>query len=205
MENFVAPDDDVIRPIVLVRIRNVDTDASELLYAMLDTCADKDVISEDVVKRLNLTNITKTMTVQTVETKLTQKRRLANFQVESIHSSYKVEIEQALVAKLWCGENDVPPAKRDLSSFEHLENVIFDDADVGVGMILSVAHAETWTTGPCIRGPKKTPTAMWTEWGYTLFGVGGQRDPSGAAINLLAADDASIKSDVERIFYHDFP
>ena len=99
MENFVAPDDDVIRPIVLVRIRNVDTDASELIYAMLDTCADKDVISEDVVKRLSLTNITKTMTVQTVETKLTQKRRLANFQVESIHSSYKVEIEQALVAK----------------------------------------------------------------------------------------------------------
>ena len=94
MENFIAPDDDVIRPIVLVRIRNVDTDASELVFAMLDTCADKDVISENVVKRLNLPNVTKTMTVQTVDTKMTQKRRLANLQLESIHSPYKIEIEQ---------------------------------------------------------------------------------------------------------------
>ena len=164
MENFIAPDDDVIRPIVLVRIRNVDTDASENVYAMLDTCADKDVISENVVKRLNLTQVTKTMTVQTVETKMTHKRRLANFQLESIHSSYKVDIEQALVAKLWCGENDVPPSKRDLTKFDHLSDVAFDDDDVGVGMIISVAHAETWSTGPFIRGPKKTPTAMWTEF-----------------------------------------
>ena len=123
------------------------------------------------------------MTVQTVETKMTQKRRLANFQVESVQegSSYKVEIEQALVAKLWCGENDIPPSKRDLSKYDHLEDVTFEDDDVDVGLILSVAHAETWTTGPYIRGPRKTPTAMWTEWGYTLFGVSGQRDPSSAA------------------------
>ena len=125
MENFVAPDDDVIRPIVLVRIRNIETDACESIYAMLDTCADKDVISEEVVRRLNLTYVTKTMTVQTVETKLTQKRRLANFQLESVHSSYFIGIEQALVAKLWCSENDIPPAKRDLSAFDYLENVKF--------------------------------------------------------------------------------
>ena len=174
---------------------------------MLDTCADKDVISEDVVKRLGLKQVTKTMTVQTVETKMTQKRRLANFQVESVQegSSYKVEIEQALVAKLWCGENDIPPSKRDLSKYDHLEDVTFEDDDVDVGLILSVAHAETWTTGPYIRGPRKTPTAMWTEWGYTLFGVSGQRDPSSAAVNLLGVDDAALKNDVTRIFYHDFP
>ena len=65
MENFVAPDDDAIRPIVLVRIRNVDTDATELIYAMLDTCADKDVISEGVVDRLKLKQVTKDMTIQT--------------------------------------------------------------------------------------------------------------------------------------------
>ena len=99
----------MIRPIVLVQIRNSETDASELVFAMLDTCADKDVISEDLVKRLGLTQVTKTMTVQTVETKITQKRHLANCVVESIHSPYSVEIEQALVAKLWCGENDIPP------------------------------------------------------------------------------------------------
>ena len=110
MENFIAPDDDVIRPIVLVRIRNVETGASEMIYAMLDTCADKDVISENIVKRLNLTYTTKTMTVQTVETKMTQKRRLANFQLESIHSSYKTNVGQALVAKLWSSDNDIPPA-----------------------------------------------------------------------------------------------
>ena len=169
MENFVAPDDDAIRPIVLVRIRNVDTDATELIYAMLDTCADKDVISEGVVDRLKLKQVTKDMTIQTVETKITQKRRLANFAIESIHSDYRVEIEQALVAKLWCGENDLPPAKRDLSKFDHLRDVAFDDADAAVEMIISVAHADTWTDGPFIRGSRKTPTAMWTEWGYTVF------------------------------------
>ena len=62
----------MIRPIVLVRICNSETDALELVFAMLDMCADKDVISEDLVKRLELTQITKTMTVQTVETKITE-------------------------------------------------------------------------------------------------------------------------------------
>ena len=82
----------MIRPIVLVQIRNSETDASESVCAMLDTCADKDVISEDLVKRLGLTQVTKTMTVQTVETKITQKQHLVNCIVESIHSPYSVEI-----------------------------------------------------------------------------------------------------------------
>ena len=72
MKNFIAPDDNVIRPIVLMRICNSETDALELIYAMLDTCADQDVVSEDVVRRLGLTQVTKTMTVQTVETKKMQ-------------------------------------------------------------------------------------------------------------------------------------
>ena len=142
MENFIAPDDDVIRPIVLVRIRNVDTNASELVFAMLDTCADKDVISENVVKRLNLPNVTKTMTVQTVDTKMTQKRRLANLQLESIHSPYKIDIEQALVAKVWCSENDIPPHKRNLSAFTHLDDVKFDEADVEAYLADIPSYAE---------------------------------------------------------------
>ena len=62
----------MIRPIVLVQIRNSETDASELVCAMLDTCADKDVISEDLVKRLGLTQVTKT------KTKTTQKQNQEN-------------------------------------------------------------------------------------------------------------------------------
>ena len=46
---------------------------------------------------------------------------------------------------------------------------------------------------------------MWTEWGYTIFGVGGQRDHADVSINLLAVDDANVKYDYEKIFYHDFP
>ena len=190
---------------MLVRIRNIDTDASELVYAMLDTCADKDIISEDVVKRLDLTQTTKTMTVQTVETKITQQRRLASFAVESIHSPYTVDIDQALVAKVWCGENDLPPAKRDLSKYEHLKGVEFDNADADIGMILSVAHADTWSTGSCIRGPRKTPTALTTEWGNTVFGVSGQRDPSTAGVNFVTTNDKLLKDNFNRIFYHDFP
>ena len=131
----------MIRPIVLVQIGNPETNASELVFAMLDTCADKDIVSEDLVEKLGLTQVTKTMMVQTVETKITQKQPLANCIVESIHSPYSVEMEQALVTKLWCGENDIPPSKRDLSKFNHLHGIQFDDADAGVGMILSFAHA----------------------------------------------------------------
>ena len=86
MENFVAPDDDAIRPIVLVRIRNIDNDVTKVIYAMLDTCSDKDVISEGVVDQLELKQVTKDMTIQTVETKITQKRQLANFAIESIQT-----------------------------------------------------------------------------------------------------------------------
>lgn len=52
----------------------------------------------------------------------------------TIHLSYKIDIEQALVAKLGCSENDIPPAKRNLSAFNHLNDVKFDDANVEVGI-----------------------------------------------------------------------
>ena len=72
-------------------------------------------------------------------------------------------------------------------------------------MIISVTHADTWTDGPFIRGPRKTQTAMWTEWGYTVFGLGGQRPSSNATVNLLAVDNTAVRHDIDRIFYHDFP
>ena len=111
---------------------------------MLETCADKGVVSEDDVRRLRLTQVTKIMTMQ--------QHLLANFVVKSIHSPYSVEVEQALVAKLWYGEKDIPPSKRDLSKF--------DDADVGVGMILSVAHTNTWSEVHASAAQKRLPPQL---------------------------------------------
>ena len=178
MNKIIAADDDVIRPIVLVGVINELSGKQTFTFAMLDSGADRDVISEDLVQRLGLEQRSKTMTVQTVETKVTQRRHLTHFRLESKDGAYSASIDDALVAQVWSGENDIPPAKRDLSAFPHLRGIVFEDADAKVELILGVAHAETWLGAEVRRGTRRQAFAILTSFGWTLIGACGKRSSS---------------------------
>ena len=84
---------------------------------MLNTGSDRDVISEDVISRLNMATTTKLMTVKTVNSTDTQNR---NFTLRSITGSYNADVKEALVGKLLTSNSDCPPCRRNVSKFSHL-------------------------------------------------------------------------------------
>ena len=138
----VIAEDEIIRPIVLIRILHPSTGRSKIIYGMLDSGADRDVISETVIEDMGIETTEMAMRVVTVDNCTTNRRSLASFTVESVDGSYRADVNGALVGRLLTGEGDVPPHRRDLSSFPYLQDVDFDSYDADVAMIICAAHAD---------------------------------------------------------------
>ena len=60
--------------------------------------------------------------------------------------AYAANVEGALVGALLTGNNDIPPARRNLSEFPHLSSLQYEDHDAELEMIISVAHIDTWVS-----------------------------------------------------------
>ena len=120
----------------------MDNENGKLVYAMLDTGSDRDVISEELIADLELEQRIKSVTVQTVEATITEDRNFVDVRIQSIDGSYNAEITDALVGKLVAGKTDIPPAKRNLSALRHVENIEFDNIDAGILMIIGLSHIE---------------------------------------------------------------
>ena len=101
----MASGDEILRPIVPVRLKDAVTGRSCVIYAMLDSGADTDFGADSVVDELGLVPWEKEMTIATVERDVVGVRRLASFVLESV--------DGCLVT---CS-SDIPPADCDLSPF----------------------------------------------------------------------------------------
>ena len=115
-----------------------------LINCMADTGADRDVIGEQTIKRLNIGTKDADLKVVTVDNEIVSKRKLASFSIESLDGDYHAEVNDALVGNILTGENDVPPFRRDLSKCRHLSDVKFDEVDEAVEMIIGAAHFASW-------------------------------------------------------------
>ena len=73
----------------------MDNGKSRIVYAMLDTGSDRDVISEQLVKDLELPQRTKTVTIQTVEETTTDYRHFADYRLQSLDGSYRANVNEA--------------------------------------------------------------------------------------------------------------
>ena len=129
---------------------------------MLDSGADTDFIDEKIIVELGIDTWEKEMTVVTVDQNFTSNRRMANFSIESIDEQYEANIGAALVGHLVTGAADIPPAKRDCSSYHHLKDIVFDEAEGGVEMIIGAGHAEAWMGGETRMGPTGEPVGIST-------------------------------------------
>ena len=194
----------VIRPLVAVKLINSKNGKEITTYAMLDTGSDRDVISEDIILDLELEQRKRPVTIQTVESSTTDYRRFVDLRIESLDSSYGADINDALVGKLLTGDSDLPPAKRDLSALQHLDNVDFIDIDADISMIIGVSHAEAWAGAEIRRGTARQPLAMKTCFGWTLVGGWAKSDSMHIAYQSTIIDNTVLHQDFEKIFYHDF-
>ena len=63
----LSPDEDVIRPIVAVRVVNPVNGKREEVYALLDSGADRDYLSDRVAKAIGLATKKRNVNLVTVE------------------------------------------------------------------------------------------------------------------------------------------
>ena len=94
---------------------------------MVDTGADRDVISECLTKRLNIDIVKTVLRVVTVDNKICTERPLASFSIESLDGEYSALVNEALVGNILTGENEVPPSRRDLSGCPYLSDIDFPE------------------------------------------------------------------------------
>ena len=92
---------------------------------MIDSGADRDVLSLQIVKKLDLPTEKMLMRVHTVNCEVVEEKVLASFILSSIDEEYNVHISNALTGELLTGEADIAPCQRDFTSQSHLRNVPF--------------------------------------------------------------------------------
>ena len=204
---MVAASDEVIRPIVALRVVNKKENTHEIVYALLDSGSEVDVFSENLTKRLKAERTWAETKIITVDSAMMMSRSFVDLSIMSIDGEYTAETAGALVGQLLTNEGDKPPSKRNLSAFTHLNDLEYEDFDAKVEVILGNGHDRTWmyiTDEEKIRrGPEGQPNAVRTAFGWTVSGNGGKRSENSIACHRSALDDAALHRDVERIFYND--
>ena len=96
---------------------------------MIDSGADRDVISEWVTEFLDLETSWTDLRVVTVDNEIVSKRKLAKFSIESLEDNYNADVNDGLVGKILTGEGDIPPHRRNIASMHHLAGITFHESD----------------------------------------------------------------------------
>ena len=156
----VVAEDDVTRPIVPVKITNASTGRSTVVFGMIDSGADRDVLSLQIVKKLDLPTTKMLMRVHTVNCEVVEEKTLASFILTSVDGEYNVKVSDALTGNLLTGEADVAPCLRDFSDQSHLHDVPFPKAEGPIQVIIGAAHYDATMPTEARRGPQGSLTAF---------------------------------------------
>ena len=194
-----------MRPIVAIRVINPRNAEVEEIYALLDSGADRDYLSEGVARRLGLETQRRRINLVTVEETSSREREMADVEIEALDGAYRAEVKEMLVGRFPESTRDIPPAKRDLSDHQHLQGISFYNIEAKVEAIISIAHAEAWTGRELRRGERNQLLGISTLFGWSVLGVSGKKGGSEVAISRLSTDDAVLREDLQRIFRNDFP
>ena len=117
----------------------------------------------------------------------------------TFNQSYEAKVND--VGDFTAAEGDQAPAKCDLSKYHHLDNIEFIDIESKVEALLGSGHIQTWQGwGRTKYGAKGHPLTVETAWGWTIAGLAGTKDSSGARVAFLSAEDQLLKDDIKRIF-----
>ena len=144
------------------------------------------------------------MTVKTLDSTVEGEQRLTSMRLESIGGAYAANVEGALVGALLTGNNNIPPAKRNLSEYPHLSSLVYEDHDAELDMIIGVAHIDTWVSSQVSRGATNQPLGINTIFGWTVVGACGRSDLTTITLSALATDNERLHQEIDKIFYNNF-
>ena len=171
---------------------------------MLDSGADRDVISEEVVEALAIETTIMNMRVVTVDQEVVSKRTMASFTIESLNEAYSAKVVEALVGKILTGESDIAPYRRNLEDYPHLKDLKFDEIRAEVSIIIGAAHSEAACPEEIRKTKDSSLIAYRCAWGWTITGKCEGRSSNVASVNAISAQDQALNENLQRIFYHDF-
>ena len=116
----VVAEDDVTRPIVPVKITNALTGRFTVVFGMIDSGANRDVLSLQTVKKLDLPTEKMLMQAHTLDSEVVEEKTLTSFILSSIDGDYNVHVSDALTGNLLTGEEGVAPYHRNFGNQSHL-------------------------------------------------------------------------------------
>ena len=165
---------------------------------MLDPGATRSVINRKIVDDLNLHVKNKPMRVITIDSIKDGDRDVANFMISDLKGIHSFPVAEALIGDILTLENDIPPTKRDIEGFSHLDGVEFDELpNKEIGMLLSVEFAWSWMGGECRRGSPREPVAYYTCYGWTMMGCNGSSTSDVISHLRIDADNLEFSKDVK--------
>ena len=172
---------------------------------MIDSGADRDVISEVITEHLGLETTWTDLRVVTVDNETSSKRNLAKFSIESLEEDYHADVFDGLVGKILTGEADIPPHRHDISSMPHLAGITFQKSDEKVHLIIGAAHAKAWLPIETRRGGEKdTLLGLRCKFGWTVVGKHGKSHNTHVAINAISTDNEQQKETLDGTVHHKF-
>ena len=187
----------VTRPIVPVVIHGKDGNSIKT-YCMLDQGATRSVINEKIVSDLNLPVESKNMRVITIDSIKDGLRNVTNFKLTDLGGAYTFNVSNALIGDILTLESDVPPTKKDIEGFRHLEGVEFDELpNKEIGMLLSAEFAWSWMGGECRRGAQEELIAFNSLWGWSTIGCNRSSTSNVVSHYRLDGDDLEVGKDVK--------
>merc|ERR1712015_154913 len=174
-------------------------------YAMLDPGATRCVVNRKIVSDLKLPIENKSMRVVTIDSVKDGFRDVSSFMISNLGGEYSFSVSKALVGDILTLENDVPPTKKDIEGFTHLEGIKFDELpNKEIGILLSSELAWWWMGGECRRGSPREPVAYLTCYGWTTIGCNRSSSSDDISHFRIDVDDLDIRDDINKVFGRDF-
>ena len=172
---------------------------------MLDPGATRSVVNRKIVNDLNLPIENKSMRVSTIDSVNEGFRDVSSFTISNLGGEYSFPVAKALVGDILTLENDVPPTKKDIEGYSHLEGIEFDELpNKEIGILLSAEFGWSWMGGDVRRGSPREPVAYHTCYGWTTMGCNDSSTSDVVSHFRIDADDLDIRDDINKVFGRDF-
>ena len=165
---------------------------------MLDPGATRSVINRKIVDDLNLHVKNKPMRVITVDSIKDGNRDVASFMISDLGGVHSFPVAEALIGDILTLENDVPPSKKDIEGFSHLEGVEFVELpSKEIDILLSAEFAWSWMGGEVRRASPREPVAYYTCYGWTTVGCNRSSTSDVVSHYRIDGDDLEVSKDVK--------
>ena len=175
-------------------------------YALLDTGANTSAITDDLALKIQAPLKTINIRLGTFGQTSFAPREVASFRVSNLSETFEISVDNALVGNLLSTESEKPLRAADLTQFDHLKGIVFNELeDDTVGLLLDAKYAWAFMTGRVYAGENDEPLCIETKFGPAIIGPKFEKD---VVVNndLCTLDVQSdvLADDIRKIFRTDF-